>query len=185
MRQWRQISCLYIVATRKTRYVSKNYKGLGCGLDKGKMRRLICFREQSKIGRNVPIWRHQSARIEPCGDYCVDTKENLVEILYFRHFAKHFMFTSESEKIRNKHLKNYFAPAATKTEFGKIANDISEYDYDRLFGTYHTSTQMAAFLLELYYDSDKTVGFVDREFSFHLFEPQFQYAGSSRHNQKM
>ncbi len=43
-----------------------------------------------------------------CRDYCVDTKENLVEILYFRHFAKHFMFTSEGEKIRNKHLKNYF-----------------------------------------------------------------------------
>ena len=43
-----------------------------------------------------------------CGDYCVDTKENLVEILYFRHFAKHFTFTSEGEKIRNKHLKNYF-----------------------------------------------------------------------------
>ena len=45
---------------------------------------------------------------DTCGDYCVDTKENLVEILYFRHFAKHFMFTSEGEKIRNKHLKNYF-----------------------------------------------------------------------------
>lgn len=46
--------------------------------------------------------------LDTCGDYCVDTKENLVEILYFRHFAKHFMFTSEGEKIRNKHLKNYF-----------------------------------------------------------------------------
>ena len=43
-----------------------------------------------------------------CGDYCVDTKEKFVEVLYFRHFAKHFMFTSEGEKIRNKHLKNYF-----------------------------------------------------------------------------
>ena len=43
-----------------------------------------------------------------CGDYCVATKEKLVEILYFRHFAKHFMFTSEGEKIRNKHLKIYF-----------------------------------------------------------------------------
>ena len=31
----------------------------------------------------------------------------------------------------------------------------------------------------------ETVGFVDREtFSFHLYEPQFQYAGSSCHNQK-
>lgn len=45
---------------------------------------------------------------DTCRDYCVDTKENLVEILYFRHFAKHFTFTSEGEKIRNKHLKNYF-----------------------------------------------------------------------------
>lgn len=49
-----------------------------------------------------------SLRSDTCGDYCVDTKENLVEILYFRHFAKHFTFTSEGEKIRNKHLKNYF-----------------------------------------------------------------------------
>ena len=77
------------------------------------------------------------------------------------------------------------APAATKTEFGKVANDVNEYDYDKLFGTYHTGTQIAAFLVELY-DSNKAVGLVDREtFSFHLYEPQFQYAGNSRHNQKM
>ena len=43
-----------------------------------------------------------------CGDYCVDAKEKLVEILYFRHFAKHFTFTSEGKNSRNKHLKNYF-----------------------------------------------------------------------------
>lgn len=43
-----------------------------------------------------------------CGDYCVDTKEKLVEILYFRHFAKHFTFTPEGKNSRNKHLKNYF-----------------------------------------------------------------------------
>lgn len=76
------------------------------------------------------------------------------------------------------------APAATKTEFGQIANNIDKYDYDKLFGTYHTSQQMAAFLLELY-DSDKTVGMVDREtFAFRLCDPLFPYAGSSRHNQK-
>ena len=45
---------------------------------------------------------------DTCGDYCVDTKEKLVEILYFRHFAKHFTFTSEGKNSRNKHLKNYF-----------------------------------------------------------------------------
>lgn len=76
------------------------------------------------------------------------------------------------------------APAATKTEFGQIANNVDKYDYDKLFGTYHTSQQMAAFLLELY-DSDKTVGIVDREtFAFELREPLFAYAGKSKHNQK-
>lgn len=76
------------------------------------------------------------------------------------------------------------APAATKTEFGKIANDVSDYDYDKLFGTYHTSQQMAAFLLELY-DSNKVVGAVNREtFTFSLNDPLFSYAGNSKHNQK-
>lgn len=78
-----------------------------------------------------------------------------------------------------------FAPAATKTEFGKAANDVTEYDYDKRFGMYHTAAQAAAFLLELY-DSDKVVGLVDREnFSFHLCDPLFPYAGDSRYNQNM
>lgn len=77
------------------------------------------------------------------------------------------------------------APAATKTEFGKVANNVKEYDYDRLFGTYHTSRQMAAYLMELY-DSDKVVGAVDREtFDFQLCGPLFAYAGDSNHNQKI
>ncbi len=77
------------------------------------------------------------------------------------------------------------APAATKTEFGKIANGVTEYDYDKTFGTYQTSAQVAGFLLELY-DSDKVVGIVDREnFIFKMSEPQFSYAGNSKHNQKV
>ena len=52
--------------------------------------------------------RRTSCPLVPCGDYCVDTKEKLVEILYFRHFAKHFTFTPEGKNSRNKHLKNYF-----------------------------------------------------------------------------
>lgn len=51
---------------------------------------------------------YSSSTTDACGDYCVDTKEKLVEILYFRHFAKHFTFTSEGKNSRNKHLKNYF-----------------------------------------------------------------------------
>lgn len=77
------------------------------------------------------------------------------------------------------------APAATKTEFGKVANDVTEYDYDKTFGTYHTSAQVAEFLLKLY-DSDKVVGAVNREnFIFELKEPQFDYAGNSNHNQNI
>ena len=76
------------------------------------------------------------------------------------------------------------APAATKTEFGMVANNVSEYDYDKSFGTYHTGKQMAGFLLELY-DSEKVVGLVDREsFSFQLADPLFPYAGNSSHNQQ-
>lgn len=76
------------------------------------------------------------------------------------------------------------APAATKTGFGKVANNVKEYDYDRLFGTYHTSQQMAAYLMELY-DSNKVVGAVDREtFDFKLCDALFTYAGNSKHNQK-
>lgn len=52
--------------------------------------------------------RELTARLNTCGDYRVATKEKLVEILYFRHFAKHFMFTAEGKNSRNKHLKNYF-----------------------------------------------------------------------------
>mgnify|MGYP001076235360 FL=1 len=76
------------------------------------------------------------------------------------------------------------APAATKTEFGMVANNVREYDYDKSFGTYHTGKQMAGFLLELY-DSEKVVGLVDREsFCFQLADPLFPYAGNSSHNQQ-
>ena len=82
-------------------------------------------------------------------------------------------------KMRAKVL----APAATQTEFGKKANHVDAYDYDKAFGTYHTSQQMAEFLLRLY-DSDCTVGIVDREtFQFELRSPMFPYANSSTHNQ--
>ena len=76
------------------------------------------------------------------------------------------------------------APAATKTGFGSRANGGGDYDYDQRFRTYHTSEQVAGFLLRLY-DSDQTVGLVDREtFRFTLHGPLLPYAGGSAHNQK-
>lgn len=90
----------------------------------------------------------------------------------------------ELKEIGAKMRAKVLAPAATQTEFGKVANGVSEYDYDEAFGTYHTSRQAAEFLLELY-DSDKTVGAVDREtFAFALRDPLLSYAGDSKHNQK-
>lgn len=75
------------------------------------------------------------------------------------------------------------APAATSTEFGMVANNADDYDYDQAFRSYHTSEQVASFLLQLY-DSDKTVGLVDREsFVFQLLDPLHPYAGNSAHNQ--
>ena len=68
----------------------------------------------------------------------------------------------ELKECKVKLQAKVLAPAATKTNFGNIANDISNYDYDKSFGTYHTSKEMAEFLIELY-ESDKIVGSIDRE----------------------
>ena len=127
----------------------------------------------------------QLINVSSCGGYTV--VPNAVTYCATKFYVSAFTegLSWELKTTNAKMQAKVLAPAATKTEFGKIANDVTEYNYDKLFGTYHTSTQIAAFLLELY-DSDKVVGLVDREnFSFHLCEPQLQYAGNSQHNQKM
>lgn len=45
-----------------------------------------------------------SVHVETC---VLLQKTNYVEILNFRHFFKHIVFTSEGDKIRNKEIKNY------------------------------------------------------------------------------
>ena len=89
----------------------------------------------------------------------------------------------ELQESNAKLQAKVLAPAATKTNFGNTANDIEGYDYDKSFGSYHTSEQMAGFLLQLY-DSKEVVGKVSREsFEFELTSPLFDYAGNSKHNQ--
>ena len=89
--------------------------------------------------------------------------------------------TETGAKLRAK----VFAPAATKTNFGNVANNVADYDYDKSFGTYHTCSQTADFLMRLY-DSTLPVGLVDREtFAFSLCDYQFNYAGNSERNQKL
>lgn len=84
-------------------------------------------------------------------------------------------------KLRAKVL----APAATQTAFGQVANKVDSYDYDAVFGRYHTSGQMAEFALELY-DSDNITGMIDRDdFSFQLTDTRFSHAENSSANQKI
>lgn len=127
----------------------------------------------------------QLINVSSCGGYTI--VPNAVTYCAAKFYVSAFT-EGLAWELKTAHAKmqaKVLAPAATKTEFGKIANDVAEYDYDKLFGTYHTSTQIAMFLLELYH-SDKVVGLVDREnFTFHLCNPQFQYAGNSQHNQKI
>ncbi|QKG30136.1 SDR family NAD(P)-dependent oxidoreductase [Campylobacter sp. RM16187] len=67
------------------------------------------------------------------------------------------------------------APATTQSEFKQVAIDADEYDYAKNYKNYHTSEQMAGFLLKLY-DSDKCVGWVDRKsFDFILKDPIFDH----------
>lgn len=126
----------------------------------------------------------QLINVSSCGGYTV--VPNAVTYCAAKFYVSAFTEGLARELRENgaKMRAKVFAPAATKTGFGKAANDVSEYDYDRSFVTYHTSEQAAALLLQLY-DSDQTVGLVDREtFDFRLRPPQFPYAGASSHNQK-
>lgn len=127
----------------------------------------------------------QLINVSSCGGYTI--VPNAVTYCAAKFFVSTFTegLARELQESGAKMRAKIFAPAATRTEFGKVANDSSEYDYDRSFGTYHTSEQAAALLLQLY-DSDQTVGLVDREtFDFRLCPPQFPYAGASAHNQKL
>ena len=81
----------------------------------------------------------------------------------------------ELEANQHQLKAKVLAPAATKTEFGQVATDSKEYDYDEHFAKYHTSEEMAQFLMELY-QSDKVVGLVDvTNFEFHLSGPLLNY----------
>lgn len=43
-----------------------------------------------------------------CRNDNVATKTLRLEILNFRHFYRHVVFTGEGEKIRNKEIRDYF-----------------------------------------------------------------------------
>ncbi|MBC2117938.1 SDR family NAD(P)-dependent oxidoreductase [Listeria booriae] len=79
-------------------------------------------------------------------------------------------------KMRAKVL----APSATETEFAQRATDTDSFDYEKGMAKFHTSKEMAGFLLDLY-DNEKIVGLVNgSDFTFELQDPQFTYVNSPR-----
>ena len=90
----------------------------------------------------------------------------------FTEGLSHELAQDKEAKMQAKVL----APAATRMEFGPVATDDADYDYDAAFARYHSSEEMAEFLLALY-DSDACVGAVDRNnFEFSLQAARFDYA---------
>ena len=125
----------------------------------------------------------QLINLSSCGGYTI--VPTAVTYCATKFYVSTFTEGLAWELIENgaKMQAKVLAPAATQTEFGKKANNVDAYNYDKAFGTYHTSRQMAKFLMKLY-DSDSTLGIVDRKtFQFELRPPMFPYASSSAHNQ--
>ena len=120
----------------------------------------------------------QLINISSAGGYSM--VPNAVTYCASKFFVSAFTEGLHHELAQDKEAKmqaKVLAPAATRTEFGPVATDDAGYDYDAAFKRYHSSEEMAEFLLALY-DSDACVGAVDRNnFEFSLGTPRFDYAG--------
>ena len=116
----------------------------------------------------------QLINISSAGGYSM--VPNAVTYCASKFFVSAFTEGLHRELAQDKEAK-VLAPAATRTEFGPVATDDAGYDYDAAFKRYHSSEEMAEFLLALY-DSDACVGAVDRNnFEFSLGAARFDYAG--------
>lgn len=127
----------------------------------------------------------QLINISSAGGYTI--VPNAITYCASKFFVSTFTegLSRELQESNAKLQAKVLAPAATKTNFGNVANNVEGYDYDKSFGNYHTSKEMADFLLKLY-DSNKVIGRVSREsFEFELSSPLFDYAGNSKSNQKV
>ncbi|WP_160036427.1 SDR family NAD(P)-dependent oxidoreductase [Paenibacillus sp. An7] len=83
---------------------------------------------------------------------------------------------SKGSKMKAKVL----APAVTETEFEQHSLDLDEFQYEGQVPKFHTSKEMAGFMLDLY-DSDKIVGIVDEStYEFQLKNPIFPFREGSK-----
>ena len=84
-----------------------------------------------------------------------------------------------SQELKGRGAKmqaKVLAPAATETEFAQRSMNMDDFEYEGRVPKFHTSKEMAAFMLDLY-DSNKTVGLVDGvTYEFQLKDPIYPYA---------
>ena len=77
----------------------------------------------------------------------------------------------ELEANQHQLKAKVLAPAATKTEFGQVATDSKEYNYDEHFAKYHTKWRDGT-IFDGIISKWQVVGLVDvTNFEFHLSGP--------------
>ena len=103
---------------------------------------------------------------------CVATKTNYVEILNFRHFFKHIVFTSEGDKIRNKEIKNHINVNGLRPEF-KDAMDSYEAFFDEYVAFMNTYAESDGSDLTLLSDYTSYMGkYADMMADFEQWESE-------------
>ena len=77
----------------------------------------------------------QLINVSSCGGYTI--VPNAVTYCAAKFYVSTFTEGLARELMESgaKMRAKVLAPAATRTEFGKVAHDVKEYDYDKLFGT--------------------------------------------------
>lgn len=126
----------------------------------------------------------QLINISSCGGYTL--VPTAIPYCASKFFVSSFTEGLSRElKANNCKLKaKIFAPAATKTNFGNVANNINNFNYEKNFSKFNTLDEIVEFFFELY-SSDKIIGIVDREnFTFSLKDSFFDYANNSSNNQR-
>ncbi len=60
-----------------------------------------------QIGCALDRAEHVTGKQAACGVHSVDTKSEIVKILHFKQFYKHYVFNEDGDGGRKKVLKNY------------------------------------------------------------------------------
>ena len=129
----------------------------------------------SLFARDYKYKPAQLINISSAGGYSI--VPNAVTYCASKFFVSAFTEGLHRELVQDKEAKMQAKVLAPAAEFGSVATDDADYDYDAAFKRYHSSLEMAEFLLTLY-DSDACVGAVNRDsFEFSLSKPRFDYAG--------